>query len=65
MNQGRCFAQLDTDAEPERLPVLTYREAKLALAVFGAVAEGEKGEEVRATARRALAPRLGLRLPAG
>ncbi|MEV7615483.1 hypothetical protein [Streptomyces sp. NPDC089799] len=55
--------ELDTEAEPERLPMLTYREAKLALAVFGAVAEGATGEEVRTTAR-ILSGRLGMRLPA-
>ncbi|WP_030196306.1 hypothetical protein [Streptomyces sp. NRRL S-87] len=54
--------ELDTDPAPPRLPMLTHREAQLALAVLTAVAEGETGEEVRATAR-ALSSRLGMRLP--
>ncbi|MEU3312706.1 hypothetical protein ACGFY6_18205 [Streptomyces sp. NPDC048387] len=54
----------DAGSGPERLPMLTYREAVLALAVLGAVADGETGEEVRTTAR-ALGARLGMRLPAG
>ncbi|WP_030200724.1 hypothetical protein [Streptomyces sp. NRRL S-87] len=54
--------ELDADTAPQRLPMLTYREAELALALFTAVAEGDSGEEVRATAR-ALSSRLGMRLP--
>ncbi|KJY27375.1 hypothetical protein [Streptomyces katrae] len=48
------------DADADTGP---YREAVLALAVLGAVADGETGEEVRTTAR-ALGARLGMRLPA-
>ncbi|MFJ5552499.1 hypothetical protein [Streptomyces sp. NPDC093225] len=54
--------ELDTDTAPPRLPMLTHREAELALALVTAVAEGETGEEVRTTAR-ALSGRLGMRLP--
>ncbi|MEV7416086.1 hypothetical protein [Streptomyces sp. NPDC089919] len=53
--------ELDGDLEPERLPVLTQREAALALAVLDAVADGGTGEEVRAGAR-ALTTRLTMRL---
>ncbi|MEV7420395.1 hypothetical protein [Streptomyces sp. NPDC089919] len=55
--------ELDGGAEPERLPVLTHREAALAVAVLDAVAEGGgASDELRATAR-ALTTRLAMRLP--
>ncbi|GHB80728.1 hypothetical protein GCM10010347_59300 [Streptomyces cirratus] len=55
--------ELDADAAPQRLAILTHREAELALALLAAVVNGDTGEEVRTTAR-ALSTRLGMRLPA-
>ncbi|MFJ5548720.1 hypothetical protein [Streptomyces sp. NPDC093225] len=53
--------ELDTDTAPVRLPMLTHREAELALAILTAIADGNTSEEVRTTAR-ALSSRLGMRL---
>ncbi|MFD7028587.1 hypothetical protein ACFWAR_11205 [Streptomyces sp. NPDC059917] len=53
--------EIDSSAEPERLPLLTRAEADLALAVLDVVADGPMDDEVRATAR-ALRSRLGPRL---
>ncbi|KJY19216.1 MULTISPECIES: hypothetical protein [Streptomyces] len=53
--------EIESPAEPERLPLLTRAEADLVLAVLDVVAGGSMDDEVRSTAR-ALRSRLGPRL---
>ncbi|MGW6787299.1 hypothetical protein [Streptomyces sp. NPDC054987] len=53
--------EIESAAEPERLPLLSRAEADLVLAVLDVVAGGSVDDEVRSIAR-ALRSRLGPRL---